>query len=129
MSGFSVAYGERASAVMDVDLKTGARDTIRGRVDATAGGVLALGQGRLPAPGPEAGSWLASARRSILQIAFSRGQSTAVPSYTEAMGNVDLPLSKVHRLHALVVRVFGRPRRGLGTDGARRRSRENRTWR
>ena len=103
MSGFSVAYGERASAVMDVDLKTGARDTIRGRVDATAGGVLALAQGRLPAPTQEAGSWLASARRSILQIAFSRGQSTAVPSYTEAMGNVDLPLSKVHRLHGLVV--------------------------
>ena len=103
MSGFSVAHGERASAVMDVNLKTGARDKLRGRVDATAGGVLALGQGRLPAPAQEAGSWLASARRSILQIAFSRGQSTAVPSYTEAMGNVDLPLSKVHRLHGLVV--------------------------
>jgi hypothetical protein len=104
MSGFSVAYGERASAVMDVDLKSGVRDAIRGRVDATAGGVLGLAQGRLPAPASEPGSWLASVRRSILQIAFSRGQSTAVPSYTEAMGNVDLPLSKVHRLHGLLVR-------------------------
>jgi hypothetical protein len=103
-SGFSVAFGERASAVMDVDLKSGAREAIRGRIDATAGGVLGLAQGRLPAPSGGSGSWLAAARRSILQVAFSRGSSTAVPSYVEAMGNVDLPLSKVHRLHALVLR-------------------------
>ncbi len=103
-SGFSVAYGERASALMDVDTKTGARDAVRGRVDVTAAGVLGMAQGRLPAPGGGSGSWLASARRSILQIAFSRGESRAVPSYTEAMGNVDLPLSRRHRLHALLIR-------------------------
>jgi hypothetical protein len=103
VSGFSVAHGERASAVMDVDLKSGARDRVRGRVDMSAGGVLGLAQGRLPSPAREPGSWLGAVRRSILQIAFSRGESTAVPSYTEAMGNVDVPLSTVHRLHALVV--------------------------
>jgi hypothetical protein len=104
-SGFSAAYGERASAVMDVTLKTGARDPIRGRVDATAGGVLLLTQGRLPAPGPEDGSWLGTVRRSIMQIAFSRGQSTAIPSYTEAMGNLDVPLGTRHRAHALLIRT------------------------
>jgi hypothetical protein len=104
-SGFSVAYGERASAVMDVELKTGARDPIRGRVDATAGGVLLMTQGRLPSPGADDGSWLATVRRSIMQIAFSRGQSTAVPSYTEAMGNLDVPLGRGHKLHALMIRT------------------------
>ena len=104
-SGFSVAYGERASAIMSVDTRTGARDAIHGRFDVTAGGVLALAEGRLPAISGHAGSWLASARRSILQIAFSQGDSQATPSYTEVMGNLDLPLSSVHRLHFL----------GLGT--------------
>jgi hypothetical protein len=100
-SGFSVAHGERASALMSVDTRTGARDAIRGRFDVTAGGVMGLAEGRLPGPSGNTGSWLASARQSILQIAFSRGDTRATPSYTEVMGNIDLPLSKTHRLHVL----------------------------
>jgi hypothetical protein len=100
-SGFSVAYGERASALLDVDTRKGATDRIHGRADVSAAGVLALAEGRLPGAGGQSGSWMASARRSILEVAFTHGDSRAIPGYVEVMGNVDVPLSKRHRLHVL----------------------------
>ena len=99
--GFSVAFGERASGVMDVQTRTGARDAVGGRVELTAGGVYGLAEGRLPAPGGRSGSWMVSARRSILEMAVSRGDSRAAPSYVDLVGNLDVPLSPVHRLHVL----------------------------
>jgi hypothetical protein len=100
-SGFSVAFGERASALLDVDMKKGATTPIGGLAEVGAGGVLGLGEGRLPGRSGQAGSWLVSARRSILEVAFSQGDSRATPRYVELMGNVDVPLSPRHRLHVL----------------------------
>ena len=37
----------------------------------------------------------------ILEMAVSRGDSRAAPSYVDLMGNLDVPLSPVHRLHVL----------------------------
>ncbi len=99
--GFSVAFGERASGVLDVQTRTGARDRAGGRAELTAGGVYGLAQGRIPAPDGQAGSWMVSARRSILEVAVSRGDSRSAPSYVDFMGNLDVPLSPTHRLHVL----------------------------
>ena len=99
--GFSVAFGERASGVMDVQTRTGARELLGGRAEITAGGVYGLAQGRLPAPDGQSGSWMVSARRSILEMAVSRGESRSAPSYVDLMGNFDVPLSPMHRLHVL----------------------------
>jgi hypothetical protein len=98
--GFSVGFGERASGVMDVRTRTGASDRIRGRADLGVGGLFALAEGRLPAPGGRHGSWMASVRRSVLQLGISRRDSRAAPNYTDAAGNLDIPLSPRHRLHA-----------------------------
>jgi len=103
-SGFSVAFGERASALLDVDLRKGATSRVRGLAEVGVGGILGLAEGRLPGGGGRSGSWLVSARRSILEVAFSHGDSRATPSYVEVMGNVDLPLSARHRLHVLGLR-------------------------
>ena len=103
-SGFSVAFGERASALLDVDMKKGATSRVQGLAEIGAGGVLGLAEGRLPGASGQAGSWLVSARRSILEVAFSQGDSRATPSYVEVMGNVDVPLSPRHRLHVLGLR-------------------------
>jgi hypothetical protein len=99
--GFSVAFGERASGVMDVQTRSGARDAFGGRTELTAGGVYGLAEGRLPALDGQSGSWMVSARRSILEMAVSRGDSRAAPSYVDLVGNLDVPLSPVHRLHVL----------------------------
>ena len=103
-SGFSVAFGERASALLDVDMKKGATSRVRGLAEVGAGGVLGLAEGRLSGGSGQAGSWLVSARRSILEVAFSQGDSRATPSYVELMGHVDVPLSPRHRLHVLGLR-------------------------
>ena len=103
-SGFSVAYGERASALVDVDLKTGAHDALRGRVDATAGGVLGLRRAGCPLPGgggrvvarvdPRAG---ASCR-----IAFSRGESRGDPQlHRGRWATWTCRCRRAHRLHVL----------------------------
>lgn len=101
-SGFSPAYGERASGVLDLETRTGAKQ-LQGRADVTAGGVLGLAEGPLPDVGGGRGSWFASVRRSILEAVFSRGESRAVPSYLEGFANLDLPLSKVHKVHVLAL--------------------------
>jgi hypothetical protein len=102
-SGFSAAFGERASALLDIDTRKGATAS-RGLAEVGAGGVLGLAEGRLPGGGGQAGSWLVSARRSILELAFSHGDSRATPSYLELIGNLDVPLSTRHRLHVLGLR-------------------------
>jgi hypothetical protein len=103
-SGFSVAFGERASALLDIDMKKGETSRARGLAEIGAGGVLGLAEGRLPGGSGQAGSYLVSARRSLLEVAFSEGDSRATPSYVEVMGNVDVPLSQRHRLHVLGLR-------------------------
>ncbi len=103
-SGFSVAFGERASALLDIDTKKGATSRVRGLAEAGAGGVLGLAEGRLSGGGGQQGSWLVSARRSLLEVAFSHGDSRATPSYVELIGNVHVPLSRRHRLHVLGLR-------------------------
>jgi hypothetical protein len=102
-SGFSVAFGERSSALLDIETRTGATGRVRSRADVSAGGVMALAEGPLPGGGGASGSWLASARRSIIEFAFSRADSRATPSYVETMGNLDVPISKVHRVHVLAL--------------------------
>jgi hypothetical protein len=103
-SGFSAAFGERASALLEIDTRKGATARIRGLAEMGAGGVLGLAEGRLPGGDGQSGSWFVSARRSILELAFSHGDSRATPSYLELMGNVDVPLSARHRLHVLGLR-------------------------
>jgi len=97
--GFSAAYGERASSLLAIDLRGGERSRFGGVASVGAGGVLALGRGRLPA----SGSWLASARRSILETAFSRGNTRAVPRYADVFGRVTLQPGRHHELRLLLL--------------------------
>jgi hypothetical protein len=99
-SGFSVAFGERASALFNVETRRAGDARVSGQSDVSAGGVLGLLEGRLPW---HAGSWLVSARRSILEIVFSRGDSQATPSYADVIAKLDLTLSRVHHARLLVV--------------------------
>ena len=95
--GFSVAYGERASSMLDIDLRAPKARGLGGVVSAGAGGVLALGEGALPS-----GAWLAAARRSILEVAFQREELQAVPRYHDAVGRGALTAGR-HQVRALVL--------------------------
>lgn len=98
--GFPVEFGERASSVLDLTLKGGAKDRLRGQVGASVGG--AMGQAEGPLNG-QRGSWLASARRSFLDLVLVRGGDTAIPHYSDVIGRVEYALSPVHRIELLAL--------------------------
>jgi hypothetical protein len=99
MGGFSAAYGERASSLVQIDLPAGETRPVAGAVSAGAGGVLALGRGAVG----RGGSWLGSVRRSILETAFSRGNTSAVPRYRDLFGRLTVPLGAAHDLRVLLI--------------------------
>lgn len=100
-SGFSVAYGETASAMMVIDTRQASQERLSGRVDVGAGGVMLMSEGRVPAG--DGSGWLVSARRSILEVVFSRGKTAAVPKYIDVVAKADVKLSQRHALTFLTV--------------------------
>ena len=85
LGGFSVAYGDRMSSVADVSLRPGRTDRIHAMFGGGVGGAMAIGEGRMGA----SGSWLASARRSLLEVAFRDETAEAVPTYADALLKID----------------------------------------
>jgi hypothetical protein len=81
LGGFSVAYGDRMSSVADISLRPGRTDRVRTMLGGGVGGAMAIVEGRMGA----SGSWLASARRSLLEIAFHDETAEAVPRYADAL--------------------------------------------
>jgi len=98
--GFSVQFGERASSVLDLTLKAGSKDRVRGQAGASAGG--AMGQAEGPLNGGR-GSWLVSARRSFLDLVLERGGDTAIPHYSDFVGRFEYSVSPAHRIEMLGV--------------------------
>ena len=85
LGGFSVAYGDRMSSVADVSLRPGRTDRVHAMFGGGVGGAMAIGEGRMGA----SGSWLASARRSLLEMAFRDETAEAVPTYADALLKID----------------------------------------
>jgi hypothetical protein len=85
LGGFSVAYGDRMSSVADVSLRPGRTDRLHAMFGGGVGGAMAIGEGRIGA----SGSWLASARRSLLEVAFRDETAEAVPKYADALLKID----------------------------------------
>jgi len=85
LGGFSVAYGDRMSSVADISLRPGRTDRVHAMFGGGVGGAMAIGEGRMGA----SGSWLASARRSLLEMAFRDETAEAVPTYADALLKID----------------------------------------
>jgi len=85
LGGFSVAYGDRMSSVADVRLRPGRTDRVHAMLGGGVGGAMAIVEGRLGA----SGSWLASARRSLLEVAFRDETAEAVPRYADALLKIE----------------------------------------
>jgi hypothetical protein len=94
LGGFSVAYGDRMSSVADVSLRPGRTDRIHGMAGGGVGGAMGVAEGRLGG----SGSWLASARRSLLEVAFRDETAEAVPRYADALLKIDHRAGDRHAL-------------------------------
>ena len=95
--GFSAAYGDRLSSVMDIALRDGNRTEVDGQLDLNLAGFGGVLEGPLPAG---RGSWMLSARRSYLDLIIDMVDvgSTVAPRYGDAQGKITLDLGSRHRL-------------------------------
>lgn len=98
--GFSVQHGERASAVIELTLRGSGAERFTGTAGAGVGGLMAMAEGPL---GNGRGSWMASVRRSFLELVIQRGEARAVPRYGDAVFKIEAHGAGRHRLAALVI--------------------------
>ncbi|MHB1051244.1 MAG: TonB-dependent receptor [Bacteroidota bacterium] len=97
--GFSPAYGDKLSSILDIRFREGNRKEFDAQLDLNIAGFGGVAEG----PIGENGSYLVSARRSYLEYAikiFDVGTS-AVPSYGDLQGKITYRLSPNHSLSVL----------------------------
>ncbi len=104
--GFGVQYGNRLSSVVDIDLRDGRRDGLGGRA------TISATQFGLDFEGPitERGTFIASARRSYLDLIFRAAGFAFVPEYWDFLGRTSWNLGGDDRLSALVIGAIDRVR-------------------
>ncbi|MEJ2635947.1 MAG: carboxypeptidase-like regulatory domain-containing protein [Calditrichia bacterium] len=98
--GFSSAYGDKLSSIMDITFREGNRQEFDGQLDLNFSGFGGVAEGPLP---NEKGSFLLSARRSYLDFlvkSIDIGTSVA-PRYGDFQGKLVFNLSPGHKLTLL----------------------------
>ena len=98
--GFSVTYGERASSVVDLTLRGGRADRMHASVGAGVGGLAAQLEGPIAAG---RGSWLVSARRSLLEAVSTHDIDAIVPRYADGLARAEVVLRPGHQLTFLLI--------------------------
>ena len=93
--GFSAAYGDRLSSVMELKLRGGNRQEFDGQLDFGMAGAGTVLEG--PLAGGD-GAWLVTARHSWVDLLTSIADIDAVPTYSDYLAKVELDLSPSHRL-------------------------------
>ncbi|RPI02240.1 MAG: TonB-dependent receptor [Calditrichaeota bacterium] len=91
---FSARFGDRASSVMDISLRTGSDEGFRWEGSLGMAGIGALAEG----PVSKAGSFMLSARKSYLDLIISSTGLTAVPRYQNMQGKLYYQLNDANSL-------------------------------
>lgn len=99
-SGFSAAYGDRMSSVVDIHLRNGNADKVTGKAFLNFAGFGAMSEGPLPS-----GSWMVSASKSYLDLLVGAIGTGAAPQYGDVQGKAVFDLSPKHRI--TVLDIFG----------------------
>ena len=98
--GFSAAYGDRLSSVMDIRFREGNRREFDSQLDMNMAGLGLVGEG--PLAGGK-GSWLFSARKSYLDLLVDAIGTGVAPQYSDYQGKAVIDLSSRQRLEFLGV--------------------------
>lgn len=100
--GFGARFGDRMSSVLDLGLRPGRSDRLGGRA------TLSASQYGLDLEGPVTsnGSFVASARRSYLDLIFKAAGVPFVPVYTDYNFFADAVLSRTNRVSLLGLAAF-----------------------
>lgn len=116
--GFSAAYEDALSSVVDVKLREGTQSNLQGSVDANLIGVSGVAEGAI-AEGR--GSWLFGARRSHVDLLTQAVNTPEVPAFVDTQGKLVYNLSPSHSFTLL--NLFGDSRITLTRDRAYEMSR------
>ncbi len=96
--GFSSAYGDRLSSVMNLAFREGNRDEFDGQLDMAFAGVGFTGEGPID---NGKGSWLLSARRSYLDLLVDAIGTGVAPEYSDYQGKAVYDLSPNNKITLL----------------------------
>ncbi|MFQ5569485.1 MAG: TonB-dependent receptor domain-containing protein [Rhodothermales bacterium] len=115
--GFSAAYGDRLSSVMNVQFREGNRDEFDMQFDLSLAGTGFVSEGGL---GASQGSWLVSARRSYVDVLvntfFEEEAGAAMPTYSDVQAKLVYDLAPRHRV--TVLDILGMDRSVIDKDDA-----------
>jgi len=99
--GFSSAYGNKLSSIMDISYREGNRESIDLQLDLNMAGFG--GQADGPLPGKK-GSWLISGKRSYLDlIQDAIGTTGETPRYGDIQGKIDYDINPENKITALYI--------------------------
>ena len=87
--GFGAEYGDKLSSELSVRLRDGSRDRVQGDIDLSTAGIGGVIEGPLG----NDGSFIASGRRSYLNLIHNLIGLTAVPNYQDAFFKATYNLS------------------------------------
>ncbi|MCX6139066.1 MAG: TonB-dependent receptor [Ignavibacteriales bacterium] len=93
--GFSSAYGDRLSSIMEISLREGNREKVEGQVELSMSGVGTVLEGSL---GGGKGSWIFSARRSYVDLLAKIGGFGVAPKYGDAQAAAVYDLDQQNRV-------------------------------
>jgi hypothetical protein len=100
--GFSAAYGDRLSSIVDIDFREGSTDEMETRVEMSMSGVGGVVEG--PLPGGR-GSWFLSGRRSFLDLIVDAIGTGVAPRYGDIHAKATFEPADNHRISLLA--LFG----------------------
>jgi len=96
--GFSTAYGDRLSSVMDISLREGNRDEYDGQVSLSMAGL----RGAIEGPVSRGkGSWMFAANRSFLELLVDALDIGIAPAFSDYQGKLYYDITPSNRLTML----------------------------
>jgi hypothetical protein len=98
--GFSAAYGDRLSSVMDLTFREGNREEIDAQLEMTFAGFGVVGEGPFL---NKKGSWMLSLRRSYLDLLVDAIGTGVAPRYSDYQGKLTYDLSSRDKLTVLEI--------------------------
>jgi outer membrane receptor for ferrienterochelin and colicin len=101
-SGFSSAYGDRLSSVVDIRLREGNTEQLFGKAFLNFAGFGAMAEGPLPS---ESGSWMFAANKSYLDLLVGAIGTGVAPRYGDLQGKAAVDIAPNHKL--TVIDIFG----------------------
>jgi len=101
--GFSAAYGDRLSSVIDIKFREGDREKREVQLDFNMGGFGGAAEGPI---GNGKGSWVISGRKSYLDLITDAIGTGVAPRYGDVHGKVTYDLNNANQL--TILNIFGR---------------------